>query len=365
MKNHVRGMLAVASFALLTLGCKDNQPEGPSAAGEFTDGVLVINGGNFSQNNGTLSFLKRGSREVSLNIFNQANGAGALPPADGRIEGYTEVAGTGMILFDHMTVGLDKLTFVEAGTMKVKSELTAPEIENPRAVLAVSERKAYVTNWDSFNPDYTYKEGYITIVDPTTGKSTGKISVGEAPEEMVLHQNKVYIGRFAGNGLAVVDTGTDAVTKSLTFEGIPAPIGVDAAGKLWVKEGPRFHRINPGTDAVELTLKPGAELSHEIGAATLTADRKGIVFVWSYRDANYKEIGNTYTISTTATSVSLDKPIFPRVFSALNADPVSQLIYGGVAPSATQSGYVIRANQAGVLQDSVKVEISPEGFFFK
>ncbi len=367
MKNQLRGILTAGAAVFLVMSCKNSNDPEPSPKGAYTEGVIVINGGNFSQNNGTFSFLQREGKTVVENIYNLVNGQVSLPPEDGRIEGYGEAGETGMILFDHSSAsGMDKVVFVNASTFEKKSELKAPAIENPRDVAVINAKKAYVTNWDALNADYSYKDGFITVVDPESGTSTRKISVGKAPENMVLHQKKVYVGRASWtiNQLAIVNTDTDEIVKSLDFDSSPSPIGIDAGGKLWVKEGHRLHRINTSTDVVEATLEAGSDAAKSIGAAALTADGQNIIFVLSKYEGG-KEVGGTYVFNTSSPSIQVNTPVLNRVFSALGADPVSKSIYGGVSPSFTQAGYVLRVSPLGALQDSVKVEISPEGFFFK
>lgn len=359
--------MTAGAAVFLVMSCKNNDNPEPAPKGEYAEGVIVINGGNFSQNNGTFSFLQREGKTVVENIYNLANGQASLPPEDGRIEGYAEAGETGIILFDHSTNGMDKVVFINASTFEKKSELTAPAIENPRDVIAVNEKKAYVTNWDALNADWTYKDGFITVVDPESGTSIKKINIGQGPENMVLHQKKVYVGRYSwtSNQLAIVNTDTDEVVKSLDFDSSPSPLGVDAGGKLWVKEGHRLHRINTSTDEVEATLEAGNDAGKSIGAATLTADGQNIIFVLSQLDENWNEIGSTYLFNTSSSAIQVNTPVVNRVFSALGADPVSKVIYGGVTPGLVQAGYVLRVSPLGVLQDSVKVEIGPEGFFFK
>ncbi len=367
MKNQLRGILTAAAAVFLVVSCKNNDNPEPEPEGAYAEGVIVINGGNFSQNNGTFSFLQRESKDVVENIYNLANGQASLPPEDGRIEGYGEAGETGIILFDHSTAGMDKVVFVNASTFEKKSELTAPVIENPRDVAVINEKKAYVTNWDAFNADWTYKDGFITVIDPESGTSTRKINVGQGPENMVLYQKKVYMGRasWTSNQLTILNTDTDEIVKSLDFDSSPSPIGIDAGGKLWVKEGHRLHRVNTSTDEVEATLEAGSDATKFIGAVTLTADGENIIFVLSKYDENYNEVGSTYVFNTSSSSIQVNTPVLNRVFSALGADPVSKAIYAGVTPSFTQAGYVLRVSPLGVLQDSVKVEIGPEGFFFK
>lgn len=361
-----RNRLLLLAILPLLGGCKDDNDQ-PLPDQPYEDGVIVINGGNFFQNNGTLSFLKRNSTTAQENIYNTANGQASLPPADGRIEGYSEAGNTGIILFDNDTPGEDRLVFVDAASFRKIGELSSPNVENPRSIVVLNERKAYISNWDLLNEDWTYKDGFITIVDPQSGSVTGKFLVGQGPEDMVVYQNKVYVGRapWTSHDLAVIDAETDKVIASVTFDSWPNPIGVDSQGKLWVKERNYLHRVNTGNYQIEKSLAIGHDESKSVAAATLTADKNHLLFVLSYsgEETNWQEVGDTYVVNVLNPQVT--SPILQRVFTGLAADPVSQLIYGGITPSLTQAGYVLRISPDGSLQDSVRVEISPEGFYFK
>jgi DNA-binding beta-propeller fold protein YncE len=369
MKYRFKSTLGVMTLSLFIFSCTNSGGDNPAPEGTYSDGIIVINGGNFGQNNGTLSFLKRDGKQVIENIYNVANGQASLPPEEGRVEGYGEAGQTGIILFDHMVNGQDKVVLVDASTFVRKTELTAPTIENPRDVVVISETKAYVSNWDVLNEDWSYKDGYLAVINPQTGDLIKKISIGQGPENMLYHQSKVYVGRadLTATQLTVVDSNTDQVIKSIDFERYPNPIGVDANGKLWVKEANRLHRINTTTDEIETTLPVGEDLSKSIGSTTLTPDKTGIIFALRYstEETNWREVGETYIAGIGASSIVTTHPVLDRVFSSLQVDPKTETVYAAVIPSLSQAGYVYRINTQGVLLDSIRAEVSPEGFFFK
>lgn len=368
MIDYCRSVLFI-SIALFVFSCNKEEEGDPTPGGDYSDGVIVINGGNFSQNNGTLSFLKRGANDVVENIYNLVNGQVSLPAEDGRIEGYTEAGENGMVLFDHTINGEDQLVIVNSATFERQFSLGTPFIENPRDVVAVSAGKAYVTNWDALNPDWTHKDGFIAVVNPQTGEHLRKITVSQVPENMVLHQNKVYVGSapWTTTKLTVVNTSTDEVIKSIDFENPPSPVGIDVNGKLWVKEANRFHRIDTSSDQIEATIPVGDDETKSIGVATFLPDGRNIVFCLSYsnEETNWKEVGHTFVADISSSSVSTNNPLLDRVFTSFGVDLKSRTIYAGVTPSFSQAGYVLRLNEQGATADSVRVEISPEGFFLK
>ena len=54
-----------------------------------------------------------------------------------------------------------------------------------------------------------------------------------------------------------------------------------------------------------------------------------------------------------------------RYFTGLTIDPTQGLLYAAVTPSSTQAGYAVRYRGDGNVVDSIKVGISPNGFFFQ
>ncbi len=365
MQHSFNRFFLAGTLSLAFAACKDHKEE-PNPTGDYTTGVMIVNGGNFLQNNGTISFLKRDAKEAALNIYNQVNGNASLPPVDGRIEGYAETGEIGIVLFDHSTEGQDKAVLVNASSFNRITEIGAPHIENPRDVLAVTTTKAYISNWDEVSA--VHKDGFITVINTSNGTVADKIVVGPGPEKLLFHQNKVYVGRYlwAGNNeLTILNAATDQVETSLPFGAPPTPVGIDANGKLWVSAANRFYRINTATNTIEATLEAGDDPFKMINTATLDAEGQHLYFALTYFDDNYMEHGSTYRFAISAEAIDTTTPLFNRLFSGLSADPQSKLLYAGTTPSFAQQGYVLRIQPDGTVQDSVKVEISPEVFYFK
>lgn len=345
--------MAIGLVALSVWNCKTSDPE-PTP---YESGVFILNAGNFSSNNGTISFLPRNGGTVATNIFQTANpslkSSGLLPE-----QGYTEVNGKGLILIDNTAVGLDKVQIVEAGTFVSRATLKAPDIENPRRVIQAGPNKAYVSCWDvsgDFNAGTFYKDpGYIAVVDLNTSTVSKKIPAVKGVERMVLVDNEVFVGSTGYSGdktLLVVDAYTDAVKEKINFAATPEPIALDANGKLWILAGKDMVRINPKTRLVEQRLT----FSASPGAVTISTDKKAFYYTLG---------GKTLRFSIDATSAT-GTQVIARSFAALGIDPQTKQIYGSVIPSYSQAGYVLRFQETGVLIDSVKAEIAPSGFFFR
>ncbi|GAB3176814.1 YncE family protein [Telluribacter humicola] len=363
MNKLVLRVLGVGLLAGISWSCQERDPEPQQA---YDNGVFVLNAGNFTDNNGSISFFNREKTTAEGDIFFKENGAALT----GGVQGYAEGGGYGLILVDNSTAGQDKVEIVNSGTFKREATLAAPDIENPRSVVVVNATKAYVACWDATG-DFSnfYKNpGYIAVVDLVTKKVTKKIAVNKGAERMVQVGNDVYLGYVGdANSITVIDAGTDAIKRSIQVGTAPNPIAVDANGKIWVSSGKEVVRINPQSNAVETTLKVGSDLRKSASHFAMSPDRQNIYFLYSFYDAadGYKQKGEVYRFSINDTSISATQPFANRVFSGLSVDPMQGLIYAGVTPSFKQSGYVLRYRTDGSVVDSVKVEIAPSGFYFK
>ncbi|MGG7662234.1 DUF5074 domain-containing protein [Dyadobacter sp. BHUBP1] len=358
MKRQLASSLAVAFSTLAVWSCNQSDP---APKGDYVSGVFVMNEGNFSQNNGAISYFARENNTATADIFAVANGT-ALK---GGVQDYTASEEQGIILVDNMSAGQDKVQFVQRYTFKDEGTIGAPDIENPREVV-IAGRKAYVSCWGTDVSKYS--TGYIAVIDLTTKKVTKKINIADGPENLAYASGKLYIGTTqwaAGNKLAIINTNTDEASSPIATSGAANPVGVDANGKLWVNAGNKMLRINTETNATEATLTIATDGTKTPGNFTFSNDLKSIFFVLSWYDSAGKQQGGTYKFSITDTQIAMVTPLIPRPFYGLAVDPSQGLLYAGVSPSYTQAGYAVRYRADGSLVDSVKVGIAPAGFFFQ
>ena len=356
MKKQLTRILTVTLISAIAWSCNQSDP---APKGTYIQGVFVINEGNFSQNNGNISFLAREKNIADSDIFSIVNGSSLK----GGMQGYTVAGDHGIILVDNSDPGLDKVEIVDANLFTSTGSIGAPDVENPREVVAIGSNKAYVTNWGTLNSNSTYPTGYVAVIDLATKKVIKKIDTDKGPENMVLYNEKVFVGDYAysgGKNLTVINTASDAVTRSISFSAAPNPIGIDANGKLWVEAGLELIRLNPDTYEKESSIKISTDVSKSAGNFAMSPDLRTIYFVLS----DFTR-GETYKFQITDTAVNLAAPFAKRAFTGLAVDPRQGLIYAGVTPSYTQSGYAIRYRADGTLVDSVKVGIAPTGFYFR
>lgn len=360
-----RSLIYAGALSFLAFGCNTTDPE-PTP---YESGVFVLNAGNFSDNNGSISLVSRNSVVASTDIFRAANSR----PITGGVQGYAEIDGKGLILVDNSTAGQDKVELVEVGTFKSLATLVAPDIENPRYVVQVAPNKAYVSCWGATGDfsNFYPNPGYVAVVDMARRQVIKKITVAKGAEQMVVNDSEVFVGSVGGEkGLTVIDLATDEVKQTVELANNPRPIGIDATGQLWVYAAKEMIQMNARTKAIGSRLKINSPAHRFVGPIAFGRDRQNIFFSQYYYDAadGYKQKGETYNFSIRDAAISLASPFLRRTFTALGVDPNSQVgtLYAGVTPSYKQAGYVVRYNSSNAqVIDSVRVEIAPSGFYFK
>lgn len=357
--NYLCNFLLVSVTSFYLLSCQSSTDELPLP---YDSGVVVINEGGFGKGNGSLSFLMRDSQTVIYDIFKKENN---LPLGD-IVQSYAESDGKGFVVVNNS----NKIEVVEARTFKSLATLTK-DLTQPRYV-SIAAGKLYVSCWDKFNADYSFKKGWVAVVDFATFQTKKMIPVGKGPEQMLTIGNEVFVANSDENFVSVINTQTDAVS-TITVPNNPTQLVKDANGKVWVLckgkfgEKSQVVRVNPQTKTIETSMVVGTHPSKKAGNLSVDSFGKTIFFTYNFYDAadGYKYKGEVYSFSISDLSITTDKPFVSRPFYGLGIDPQTNMVYGALAPSFSQSGYVYRYKLTGQLVDSVKVEIGPNGFFFK
>ncbi|ARK12039.1 DUF5074 domain-containing protein [Fibrella sp. ES10-3-2-2] len=356
---------ALLSASILAACTKETEPQ---PTGPFTNGVFVLNAGNFSDNNGTLSWLTRTGSTAQTDVFQTRN----RRPLTGLVEGYVEAGNRGIILVDNMSAGLDKVEIVTSDSLRSIKTLGAPDIENPRAAVRISDTKVYVTCWGATGtyPNFYVNPGYVAVIDLTSNTVTKKIAVQKGAEGITVVGNEAFVTGAGGEKLVqVINTATDAIVGSMAVPTDISELVADADTKLWGFVGKNAVRINPYTRSIEATIPVGAATSQSSpGDLTASADRRSFYYKYTGYDASYNVVGQLYRFGISDVAITPTTPVVNRSFTGftgLGFDPATNTIYAGVTPSYKQAGYVYRYQATGQVIDSVRVEIAPSEFYFK
>lgn len=331
--------------------CNDKPEVIDPPKGDISKGVFIINEGTFTFGNASLSFYDPDSQKVENDIFNRINNR---PVGD---------------VFQSMYAYNNKYFCVVNNMQKIevlnketlKAEAVIEGMNAPRYVLPINTSKAYVTD--------LYAKG-IWIINPTTNQLLKKIdykpnidtALNAWTEQMVLHNNEVFVCAPRQKEVLVIDANKDEITQTIAVEAQPQWMQKDKNNNLWVlcdgsidNQYSKLYCINPQSKAI---LK------------TLTFDSKTRAVSELKINAAGDEL---YYIYKNVFRMSIDDNTLPQApvieahtkqFYGLGIHPVSNEIYISDAIDNIQPGNVYRYLQSGELKHQFQVGVSPGEFLF-
>ncbi|MDX2063729.1 MAG: hypothetical protein SFY70_11755 [Bacteroidia bacterium] len=341
-------VLTFATSLVLLSACSDDTVPPTPLAGA----VVVLNEGNFQDDNAEISALAS-TGAVANDLFGAIN---SRPLGD--VLQSAAVIGTNIYLVVNNS---NKIEVINRETGR--SVATISGLQQPRYILQVSPTKAYVTEWVGLNPDFSFQDGNIAIVDLTTYSVTGRIeAIGPGPEQLVLAEGTVYVGTASSSRTALwrVDPTTDVLLSDLDLDQSPASLTVSRDTLLWalcpdpnLTAGSQLVRIDPSSNTVVAELDLPVSGSSAFGDGDLVAHPNTTQVVYSYNDT-------VFVYSATATAPTAWAT---GSFYGIGVSPAGEL-YTAQVPSFTTGGTVQRYSAQGALLATYTVGIAPNGFVF-
>lgn len=210
-------------------------------------GIFIINEGNYSVGNSSMTYYNPEKDTIIDNIFAKAN-----------IAPLGDVAQSIIFHNDLAFITVNNSGYIYA--INCNDASFAGKIDNlisPRNILIINDQKAYIS--DLYSPN-------ITIVNPLSYKTTGHINIGKSSESMVKLDNKIFVSNWSNynqtalnNTIMIIDSETDELLDSITVGIEPESIVIDNNNSLWIlcsggfmnDENPTLWKININTFNVE------------------------------------------------------------------------------------------------------------------
>ncbi len=239
MKSHISFYIFIV--LILCASCKKDgplHPDEPAFISPGSNGVFVVNEGNFQFGNASVSYYQEGMDQSVEDLFEPANNR---PLGD-----------VGQVM--HLFNGKAYVVINNSGKIEVVnpqtfvSEAIISGFNTPRDILPVSNNKAYVSDLYA---------GEVTVVDLSNHSISGSISLNSASAQMALVYGHAFITSTETNRLYVVNTLNDAVSDTVVVGFGANSIVQDKNGKLWVLCRGNFgniaslHRVDPVNNSVE------------------------------------------------------------------------------------------------------------------
>jgi YVTN family beta-propeller protein len=338
------------TLVILLFSCKKDEL-GPQCANcneedtqtEVAD-VLIVNEGNFGWGNGSLSLYKPNTKTIANSVYQQANNN--IPLGDVIQSAYQFNNKIYAIANNSSKIEvMDKTNF--------KSTATISGFNSPRYFLPISNTKAYVSD--------LYANA-IQIVNLTNNTISGSIATGGWTEQLILHQDTVYVCDMTNDNLLIINPNTNQLIDSIKLGVEPNSIVKDANNKLWImcsggfqEDNPKLFKFNPQTRSIE-AIFVFTNLSESPNKLTINGNKDKLYFLND----------NVYAMNIHATSLPTTALINNNnnTFYGLGINPLNEDIYVADAIDYIQSGIVFRYDANGSLIHQFNVGIIPGNFLF-
>lgn len=302
------------------------------------EGFFILNEGNYTQGNGSVSFYSTETGDIYNNLFSKAN-----QRALGDIPSCMAVYGnTGFIVVNNSGT----IEAVDLRTMESLGTLTG--FDSPRQMI-ISGNTGYVSSLQSEK---------VTVIDPDKIEKRGWLHVGSTTEAMVISGGRLFSAHWSGgNSIAVTDLASGELVTSVTVGLEPESMVIDRNGKLWIlctggwmgEEIPRIVRINPSS------LEAEAEFlfrTVDDNPSSLTSNAAGDTLY--YLDEGVRRISITAAALPDAAFI----PAGDRLFYRLMVTPGGMIAVTD-AIDYQQKGDLLVYNSKGELVDTEKAGIIP------
>jgi DNA-binding beta-propeller fold protein YncE len=331
--------------------------------------VIVANGGNFSDQDGSLTIYDPTTQSATQADLDVAF-IHSLALRDGRL----------YVLDNTSADNAGRVTLFDAETLDPLGQVQNPL--PPRGIAFAGDDRAYVTGLGPFDADFNATPGAVSVVDLAEETVDATLPAGLVPEGVAVAGGKAFVANAGSGGqsttLTVIDAATDAVSGTLDIgcDG-PDEVFADDEGEVVVVCLGQAAFTGTATDGAVLFLDPETEvvttripLDAGVGSvngaqAAYYAEAAEALFVLS------TDTGTVFRIDTDA-NVLVDRLTVPPAedlvgLSAVAYDAARDQLYVarlpvGDAPGVpdfTAAGAVVVLDSEGVQIDRFTTGVAP------
>lgn len=334
--------------------CSNDDSSNDQPLGDYDNGVLILNEGNFGVDNSTISYLSNDMETFQADAYGTVNNE-AIGNTGQSIGFYQNLAfivlnGSNKIVIANR-YSLEKITTITTG------------LSNPRYI-AFANGKAYVTNWG--NAGVT-TDDYVAVINLLDYSIETNISVVEGPEKIIEENNKLYVadqgGYGFGNAISVIDATTNAVTTTISVGDVPNSLEVEN-GYLYV--------LCSGKPSWS-----GTETSGELNKIKLSDNTTTTMsFTTSEHPSNLRIEDNVlyFTKNASVYKMAINATTLPAnsfidvsaqgVYGIYGFEVENNKIFIADAKDYSSNGAVYIYNVAGTFINEFEVKVIPSGFYF-
>jgi len=310
--------------------------------------VYVLSEGGFSPASSKLSTYDVNTNTFQLNSFNP-----------GQIGSYPD----GLIIYENHLYLLEQGNY--GGSGKIYKLDTNGTVINSAVVgtnpysLAIANSKIYITNGP---------KSKLSVLNLSDFSLLKEITVGAYPQEIIAHENKIYVantsvwGGAADSTISVIDALTDTFLDTLLVRKDPASLAISSDGNLLVgcpgdsESGRIFKYSTTNHDLIETYVIQSGGFGKEINVDKNTGELYFIAYTNDIVKMN---------LSSKSSAVIIPS-IFPaNFFYGYSFDYVNKVHYVLDANDFVVSGELIIYNQSGVQQNVFNTGLAPRRVVLK
>jgi YVTN family beta-propeller protein len=348
-------LLSLTSLVIFNMTACSDDPVSNLQEEELLS-ILVVNEGNFSDSNGSITSYDPDTRELTLDKFQQANGR----PMAGIIQ--TAVRSDERLYI--VSNNSDKIEIADAASMESMGTITFGNGITPGGFALADETRGYVS--DLFT-------NVVAVVDLENLEQTGTlIEVGNNPQEMLVVGNRLIVannGFGNDNTVSIIDTETDQVTATLETGSGPLQLIPDRLDRIWVlSNGYRAYDENwnrnpdndiPGRiDIIELSTEQISATIETGGFPKAFSIDMDLGIGWVVNENTVQLIDlNSFEVT--------DESFISRDYNGIGYSQAENRLYLAHSRGFNQSGQTIIYDLQGAAVDSFQVGIAPKDFLFR
>ncbi|TYP94998.1 40-residue YVTN family beta-propeller repeat-containing protein [Fodinibius salinus] len=338
------------SFVITACSDNGNEPDPLETAS-----VYLMNQGNFSDGNGSVTNYDPQDGSVSKQSFKNTNGR----PMAGIIQSAHVKDGQMYIVLN----AADKIEVANSQNMQstVTMETTLP----PTAIEVLDNGLAYVTTLD-----FQASTDSVLVMDLNSMEQTDqRIAVGTSPRDIVEVGDRVYVTNSGSNSISVINPKTQTVEQTMNDVcTTPSEMAVDSEDRIWVACNGQVS-YDSNTDDT-----PGSiyVLDGQTGQRINTIESPDIAATsgFVYRLELDSENATAYLLNDGISTIDMnnftlsDQKLIDRSFSAIGFFGPQQRLYLGQSNGFSQPGKTVLYDTKGAAVDSFSAGIAPQEFKF-
>lgn len=347
----------IFSIVAVVASCSDETGiTNPLPLGDYENGVLILNQGNFGSGNATISYLSNDLNTFQNNIFSLVNPTVILGDTAQDIGFNNDLA------YVVLNVS-NKIQITNRYTLKSVATI-AIGLTNPRYI-AFANGKGYVTCWGNGS---SATDDYVAVINLTTNTVSSTIPVVEGPERILENNGKLYVahkgGYGYGNKISVINASTNTISSTITVGDVPESMRVVGTTMYVICSGnPNYAPTETAGQLTKIDLSNNSVTSSI--AFPLTAHPANLDF---YNNELYYTVAEKVFKTTAASTTLPASPLFSTTaqgaYGIYSFEVENNKIYLGDAGTYTANGKVYVHSLTGVLQNTRTVGVIPTGFYF-